>query len=86
MVDSAAASLTALVSQTPLLSFQTLSGYPVIGLDGTVGTNYSIESKNSLTDPSWTPLLNFNLTANPFTLFDTTASGAQRRFYRGVAH
>jgi hypothetical protein len=86
MVDSAAALVTVLPAQTPKLTFQFLSGYPVVTLDGKVGTNYVIQYKNSLSDTGWTPVLNFNLSANPFTYFDTGASGVSRRFYRAYAY
>jgi hypothetical protein len=85
-VASDTAWVTVVPAQTPKLSFQILAGYPVITLDGKVGTNYVLQYKNSLTDSSWTPLLNFNLSANPFTFFDTTATGVPRRFYGAFAH
>ena len=78
--------VTVLPAQTPKLSLQILAGYPVIGLDGKVGTNYVIQYKDSLMDATWTPLLNFNMLANPFTYFDTSASGAPRRYYRAYAN
>lgn len=86
MVDSLPAYVTVLPAQTPKLSFQILAGYPVVTLDGKVGTNYVIQYKNNLTDASWTPLLNFNLSANPFTYFDTSATGVPRRYYRAYAY
>ena len=73
-------------AQAPKLSFQILAGFPVITLDGKVGTNYVLQYKNSLTDSSWTPLLNFNLSANPFKFFDTSATGVPRRFYGAYAY
>lgn len=86
MVDSDTAWVTVVPSQTPKLSFQILAGFPVITLDGKVGTNYVLQYKNNLSDPNWTLLLNFTLSANPFTYFDTTATGQQRRYYRAYAY
>ena len=86
LVDSLPAYVTVLPAQTPKLSLQILVGYPVIGLDGKVGTNYVIQYKNSLMDATWTPLLNFNMSANPFTYFDTSATGQPRRYYRAYAY
>jgi hypothetical protein len=86
LVDSAPAFVTVLPAQTPKLSLQILAGYPVIGLDGKVGTNYVIQYKNSLTDSNWTLLLNFTLSADPLTLFDTSATGVPRRYYRAYAY
>jgi hypothetical protein len=70
----------------PKLSLQILAGYPVITLSGEVGTNYVIQYKNKLSDSNWTPLINFNLSANPFTFFDTSATGVPSRFYRAYAY
>jgi hypothetical protein len=86
MVDSLPTLVTVLPTQTPKLTLQITSGYPVVWLDGKVGTNYVIQYKNSLTDATWTPLLNFNMSANPFTYFDTSAGGVPRRFYRAYAN
>jgi hypothetical protein len=86
MLDSGTAWVTVVPAQTPKLSFEILAGYPVIRLDGKVGTNYVLQYKNSLTDSNWTSLLNFNLSANPFTLFDTSAGGVPNRFYGAYAH
>ena len=61
MVDSETAWVTVVPAQTPKLSFQILAGFPVITLDGRVGTNYVLQFKNSLSDANWTPLLDFNL-------------------------
>ena len=86
MVDSAPAIITVMPAYTPKLSLQRVSGFPVVTLDGRVGTNYVIQYKNSLTDPNWTPLLNFNLGFNPFIYFDTTAMGVERRYYRAYSY
>ena len=86
MVDSDTAWVTVVPAQTPMLSFKVLSGYPVITLNGTVGTNYVLQYKNSLPGSDWLPLLDFNMSANPFTYFDTTAAGVPDRFYRAYAH
>jgi hypothetical protein len=86
MVASSTAYVTVLAAQTPKLSFQILAGFPMITLDGKVGTNYVILYKNSLLDSNWTPLLNFNMSANPFTLFDVSATGVPRRYYRAYAN
>lgn len=86
LVDSATATVTVLPAQSPKLSLQILAGFPVITLDGKVGTNYVLQYKNSLSDANWTPLLDFNLTANPFQYFDTTATGQLRRYYRAYAY
>ena len=86
MVDSAPAIITVMPAYTPKLSLQRVSGFPVVTLDGRVGTNYVIQYKNSLADPNWTPLLNFNLGFNPFIYFDTTAMGVERRYYRAYSY
>jgi hypothetical protein len=86
IVDSDTALVTVVPVQTPELSFEILAGYPVVTLDGKVGTNYVLQYKNSLSDSTWTPLLNFSLSANPFTFFDTSATGVPRRFYGAYAH
>jgi hypothetical protein len=86
LVDSDTAWVTVLPAQTPELSLRILAGYPVITVDGKVGTNYVIQYKNSLSDSNWTQLLNFNLSANPFQYFDTTATGQPRRYYRVYAY
>jgi hypothetical protein len=86
MVDSDTAWVTVVPAQTPKLSFQILAGYPVITLDGKVGTNYVLQYEGSLSGSNWTQLLDFNLSANPFTFFDTSAAGVPRRFYRAYAH
>lgn len=86
LVDSDTAWVTVVPAQTPKLSFQILAGFPVITLDGKVGTNYVLQYKNSLSDLNWTTLLDFNLSANPFIYFDTTAAGQQRRYYRAYTY
>ena len=86
MVDSTPATVTVLPTQTPKLSLQITAGFPVITLEGQVGTNYVIQYKNSLSDPNWTPLLGFTLSLNPFIYFDTTASGQVRRYYRAYGN
>jgi hypothetical protein len=62
------------------------AGDLTISFSSTVGLSYTLEYKNSLTDPDWMPILPpISGTGMPLSLIDTNAAGLPARFYRITA-
>jgi hypothetical protein len=57
---------------------------PTVMIEGSVGNQYQIQFKNSVSDTNWTVLTNIALPSNPFLHVDFTAQGRPNRFYRVV--
>ena len=83
-VTSTVAHLKVLVA--PLIDLASLSATPTnfaLSFGSVMGLTYSLEYKNSLSDPSWTPLPPpLPGTGGPLTLQDTNAALLPSRFYR----
>jgi hypothetical protein len=81
---SATSSNALLTVNVPLtLGLQLWAGYPVLNLDGTLGSNFVVQYSTNLAGTNWTHLLSLtNLPASPYLFLDSGGVGQPARFYR----
>ena len=72
---------TSTVPASPKASVVVNSGGSHVTFPTEAGFTYTLQSKNNLTDPTWTSLSSVSGTGSPATLVDST-TGLARRFYR----
>jgi len=76
---------TLLVIVLPRLGLRLLAGYPLLSLQGMIGSDYVVQRGSSVVATNWIDLKSItNLTANPFQFLDTTGSAEPMRFDRAV--
>ena len=85
-VDSDTAAVTVYPAKAARLKMGTLYGLAALVIDGVPGTSYEIDYCTDAGTTNWTPLINLVLPSNPYTFIDSSSPGAQRRFYRTIAH
>ncbi len=71
---------TAATSERPRLEIRKVQAGIEISVFGSAGASYSLESANSLTNPTWTNLQTVAVDSNPQTV--AIASGATMKFFR----
>ena len=82
-VTSANATLSVIVP--PKLGLQMLAGYPLLSLNGMLGSNFNVQYVSSLTATNWVNLRTIpNLSATPFQFLDTAGSTSPARYYRAI--
>ena len=82
-VTSGSATLTVIVP--PSLGLQLLAGYPVLRLNGMVGSNFSVQYVTDLSVTNWLNLRSIsNLTVSPFQFLDAAGGTSPARYYRAV--
>ena len=69
----------------PRLGLQILSGYPLLRLNGTLGSNFTVQYSTNLSATNWLHLRSIsNLSVNPYQFLDPAGSSDPARFYRAV--
>jgi hypothetical protein len=69
----------------PTLAVQILAGYPLLGLNGMLSSNFTVQYLGDLTTTNWLNLLSIsNLSVTPYQFLDPARSGEPARFYRAV--
>jgi hypothetical protein len=69
----------------PTLTLQLLSGYPVLNLYGTLGSNYVVQDSATLANTNWAILVSLtNLSTSPYQFLDPSGIGQPARFYRAL--
>jgi uncharacterized repeat protein (TIGR03803 family) len=82
-VISSNAMLTVIVP--PVVSFQFLSGYPLLNLNGMLSSNFVVQYSTNLACTNWINLRSIsNLSGNPYQFLDPAGSGQPARFYRAI--
>jgi hypothetical protein len=67
----------------PTLGLQLSAGYPLLNLDGMLGSNFVVQYSTNLAGTNWINLLSLtNLTASPYLFLDPAGDGGPARFYR----
>ena len=80
-VTSSNALLTVIIP--PTLALQLWAGYPVLDLDGMLGSNFVVQYSTNLAGSNWMNLLSLtNLPASPYLFLDPAGDGEPARFYR----
>ena len=65
------------------LALQFWAGYPVLNLEGRLGSNFVGQYSTNLAGTNWMNLLSLsNLPANPYLFLDPAGDGEPARFYR----
>lgn len=74
-----------MITNTAYLSVLDLKMYAGLTVAGPIGTNYRIESLNTLGGTNtWRTLTSFTLTTSPTVWIDMESATQPRRFYRAV--
>ena len=82
-VRSDGAALTVVVP--PTLGLQRLAGYPLLSLNGMLGSNFNVQFISNLPASNWLNLRSIsNLSVNPYQFLDTGGSTQPTRYYRAV--
>ena len=82
-VRSDDAALTVVIP--PTLGLQTLAGYPLLSLNGMLGSNFSVQFISNWPATNWLNLRSIsNLSVNPYQFLDTGGSTQPTRYYRAV--
>ena len=82
-VTSENATLSVIVR--PSLGLQLLAGYPVLRLNGMLGSNFSVQYVADLSMTNWLNLRSIsNLTVSPFQFLDAAGGTSPARYYRAV--
>ena len=67
----------------PTLGLQTLAGYPLLRLNGMMGSNFTVQYSTNLSVTNWINLRSIsNLSVNPYQFLDPAGSSESARFYR----
>lgn len=69
---------------TPLPSVVELNMYPGMSILGEPGSQFEIQSADSVEAAEWNTLTNLTLEGSRLIWFDTSATNASRRFYRAI--
>ena len=79
------ANATLLVIVPPKLRLQLLAGYPVLSLNGMLGSNYTVQYATSPSSTNWLDLRSIsNLSVTPFQFLDAAGSTQPARYYRAI--
>lgn len=82
-VTSENAALSVIVP--PSLGLQLLAGYPVLRLNGMLGSNFSVQYVSDLAGTNWLNLRSIsNLSVSPYQFLDIEGSTPPARYYRAV--
>jgi len=82
-VTSSNALLTVIVPPTLALEFW--AGYPLLGLNGMLNSNFVVQYSTNLAETNWIILLSLtNLPSSPYLFLDSSGVGQQARFYRAL--
>lgn len=82
-MTSGSATLTVIIP--PSLGLQLLAGYPVLRLNGMLGSNFSVQYVTDLSVTNWFNLRSIsNLNVSPFQFLDAAGSTSPARYYRAV--
>ena len=80
-VTSSNALLTVIIP--PTLALQLWAGYPLLNLDGMLGSNFVVQYNSNLAGTNWVKLLSLtNLPFSPYLFLDPAGDGEPARFYR----
>jgi hypothetical protein len=80
-VTSSNALLTVIVP--PTLALQLWAGYPLLGLNGLLSSNFVVQYSTNLAGSNWINLLSLsNLPASPYLFLDPAGDAEPTRFYR----
>ena len=80
-VTSSNALLTVIVP--PTLALELWAGYPVLDLNGMLGSNFVVQYSTNLAGSNWMNLLSLtNFPASPYLFLDPAGDGEPARFYR----
>jgi hypothetical protein len=67
----------------PTLALQVWTGYPLLNLDGMLGSNFVVQYSTNLAGTNWINLLSLsNLSTSPWPFLDPAGVGQPARFYR----
>ena len=80
-LTSSNALLTVII--VPTLDLQFWAGYPLLSLDGMLGSNFVVQYSTNVAGTNWNHLLSLtNLPASPYLFLDSGGVGQPARFYR----
>ena len=69
----------------PTVALQILAGYPFLGLNGMLSSNFNVQYITNLTATNWLNLLSItNLSVTPYQFLDPAGNIPPARFYRAV--
>ena len=69
----------------PTVALQILAGYPFLGLNGMLSSNFNVQYITNLTATNWLHLLSIsNLSVNPYQFLDPAGNVPPARYYRAV--
>jgi len=71
-------------SQTVPLALQSINFYPVVEINGKIGSTYRVDYSTAVAPTTWIPLRTNTLATVPAYIIDSGSPGSNTRFYRSV--